>query len=335
MFRRIGSSLIVFVLLACSFILLGGGSAALVFRDEEAMNEECIRCHVEAYRQGIESPQKHQPCFLLQCTVCHLAPESGWRTSTAAEGGATITGQPVAEQGNQWRKTNIVTSTGQQTAHEVALLGLAVNEAYRFRMVMSDSPEPGAGKEQASKWIGITPADVPQSFAAIGQVVQISGVDPDFFLSPTIERLDKAAAVVRWQTPSASFGWVELQAVEGISLQQLTTVPTAPADTQAANTEEEQHPLLVSSEYADIDLCYTCHSESSLGTSHPVRIYARGRETRIPDSLPTGKDGMLTCVTCHAPHGGEGKALVRELVVTKLCVACHYTFYRTSKSTMF
>jgi predicted CXXCH cytochrome family protein len=336
MFRKVGRSLILSVLLACGFVLLGRGSSAIVSPDAEPLNDKCIRCHVDVYRQGMESSRKHRPCFEGRCIVCHLAPESGWHTRQAGEEGLTITGMPVAEQGNQWRKTTFFPSAGLQTSHEVALLGLAETKAYRFRLVLSDSPKPGAGKQQATRWLGLVPAEVPESFAATGQILRISGTDADFILSPTIERLGKAAVVVRWQTPSESFGWVELQAMEGVSLQQLTDTPTAPAEDQSAGAQgEEQHPLLVSSEFADIDLCYTCHPESSLGTSHPVRIYARGKETRIPDSLPTGKDGMLTCVTCHAPHGSESEALVRELIVTKLCVACHYTFNRTSKSTMF
>ena len=82
-----------------------------------------------------------------------------------------------------------------------------------------------------------------------------------------------------------------------------------------------------------ISVCYQCHSESTLGTSHPVRLYG-GRDVRIPEELPT-VDGMLTCVTCHDPHGAPGKMLVRETIKTKLCVACHYKYKNSSPSTMF
>jgi predicted CXXCH cytochrome family protein len=203
--------------------------------------------------------------------------------------------------------------------------------SFRFRIVLSDSPKPGAGQQRASQWFALIPAEVRESSALPKHTLEISRPVANFILSPDIRRLGKTV-VIRWQSFAESFGWVELQAMAGISPQQTTTTP---ALEQTAGPGQEPHPLMVTTEFATIDLCYTCHPESGLGSSHPVRIYTQGKETLIPASLPTGKDGMLTCVTCHDPHGGENKALVRELIVTKLCVACHYTFKQTSRHTMF
>lgn len=98
---------------------------------------------------------------------------------------------------------------------------------------------------------------------------------------------------------------------------------------------EEEHPRLRDPEDVAIDVCFSCHPVRDLGTSHPVRIYSNGTDTRTPDDLPTVKGGMITCATCHGPHGAAGKQLVREEIKTKLCVACHFGFRGLSKSTTF
>ncbi|MCP3177765.1 hypothetical protein MJO47_11680 [Desulfuromonas sp. KJ2020] len=84
-----------------------------------------------------------------------------------------------------------------------------------------------------------------------------------------------------------------------------------------------------------IEVCLSCHSDTDLGASHPVRLYARRGSTIIPEELPTIEDGMMTCVTCHGPHGAPARQLVREIVKTKLCVTCHIRFKNSSPATMF
>lgn len=334
MFSKNGRSITLSALLVCGFVLLGAGSSAMRIQNEEALNDKCIRCHAEVYKKSVESRFLHKPCFDRQCIVCHLAPESDWRTQ---EESATSTGMPVAEQGNQWRKTMVFASSeGLQTKHMAALLGLSDSKAYRFRIVLSNNPKPGAGTQQSSKWLGFVPAEMRGSSALTEQTLETSRLGIDSILTSSIQHGGKAA-MVRWQSRSESFGWVELQEVEGVSLQQLDAKPAGMKTSSQSSSKRgsENHPLLVSSEYAMIDLCYTCHPQSRMGTSHPVRIYSKQNETRIPDNLPTGKGGMLTCVTCHEPHGGKAKNMVRDLITTRLCVACHYTFNRTSKSTMF
>lgn len=338
MFRKVGRSITIFALLFTSLVLLGGGSSAMRTQSEEALNNKCIRCHMEASRKSMESLHIHRPCFERQCIVCHLAPESVWRTQEVGDASSTSTGKPVAEQGSKWRKTMVFASSeGLQTKHMVALTGLPESNAYRFRIVLSNSPKPGIGTQQASKWLGLVPAEVQEiSTSSVEQILDISELATDAILASSIQRMKKTMWV-RWQSRVENYGWVELQEVEGVSLQHLDAKTAAKntGDQVTAKRGKENHPLLVSSEYATIDLCYTCHPQSRMGTSHPVRIYAKQNETRIPDNLPTGKGGMLTCVTCHEPHGGKGKAMVRDLITTRLCVACHYTFNRSSKSTMF
>ena len=99
--------------------------------------------------------------------------------------------------------------------------------------------------------------------------------------------------------------------------------------------EMGSHPPLREPQELTIELCLSCHSDTNLGTSHPVRLYARRGNTIIPEELPTIEDGMMTCVTCHSPHGAPASQLVREIVKTKLCVTCHIRFKNSSPATMF
>ena len=71
---------------------------------------------------------------------------------------------------------------------------------------------------------------------------------------------------------------------------------------------------------SQIDVCVKCHSQ---GASHPVGIKSNGPKTKIPSELPTIEGGMITCVTCHYPHGGEKKYFARLDFARDLCIACH------------
>ena len=84
---------------------------------------------------------------------------------------------------------------------------------------------------------------------------------------------------------------------------------------------ESNHGLGLKSGVAlTINNCVDCHS---FGITHPVGVKSRSRETSIPPNLPTIEDGMITCVTCHDPHGGEQEKLSRLPAMTDLCVQCH------------
>ncbi|MEW5744269.1 MAG: cytochrome c3 family protein [Nitrospirota bacterium] len=72
--------------------------------------------------------------------------------------------------------------------------------------------------------------------------------------------------------------------------------------------------------YATIDVCIGCHKQDE---SHPVGVRADSRKTRIPQHLPTIEGGVITCVSCHDPHGGERKFFARLEFNKKLCDECH------------
>ena len=72
--------------------------------------------------------------------------------------------------------------------------------------------------------------------------------------------------------------------------------------------------------YATIDVCLECHS---FNVSHPVGMKAKGEHVRTPTDLPTIDDGIITCVSCHYPHGSEMPFLGRIDFKADLCLKCH------------
>lgn len=83
----------------------------------------------------------------------------------------------------------------------------------------------------------------------------------------------------------------------------------------------DKHGLgLVSEKYLKIDICYKCHPHDS---SHPVGVKAEGPTLRTPTDLPTIEDGIITCVTCHEPHGGKRLYYNRFDYRKDICIKCH------------
>jgi len=76
-----------------------------------------------------------------------------------------------------------------------------------------------------------------------------------------------------------------------------------------------------------IDTCIKCHPR---GTSHPVGVKAEGGKIRTPDELPTIEDGIITCVTCHNPHGGDNAFFARFDRNKDICILCHIGGYWTN-----
>lgn len=72
--------------------------------------------------------------------------------------------------------------------------------------------------------------------------------------------------------------------------------------------------------YATIDACLGCHS---FNVSHPVGMKAEGEHVRAPTDLPTIDDGIITCVSCHYPHGSNMPFLGRIDFKADLCLKCH------------
>lgn len=76
----------------------------------------------------------------------------------------------------------------------------------------------------------------------------------------------------------------------------------------------------VSEKFSKIDICYNCHPRNA---SHPVGVKAKGDKVRTPENLPTIEGGIITCITCHKPHGGERTYFNRFDFRKDLCIKCH------------
>lgn len=302
-------------------------------RQEDISPEDadCIRCHVKTYQQGRAAAFVHAPFFEKRCRTCHVT-AGGQGRSAEGEQAGDITGTVVGQEG-LWSKRLLFRDSNRATVnHQVRLSGLAAGQPYRFRLVVHpQQPTAATSSPRRSLWLGLVPQEMDTAHPAgvaitSGLTTAISAYVEELTLSAP----SPAVIEVSWQTSTPLLGQVEVEEMTGPDFE------SAARHVQAAETTSDQgrHPQLRSPEELAIDACYQCHPETSLGTSHPVRLYSSGTKTRIPESLPT-VDGMLTCVTCHDSHGAPGKNLVRHTVKTKLCVACHHTFKNRSLSTMF
>lgn len=309
-------------LLAAACLLGAGGLlyAAWLQTPRNSVGDACIGCHVAEFNQGAANAQQHPPFRERQCAACHLAPGSSWDGATTTP--ATITGTAVL-QTPLWRKQQIFEGESHKKEHQVTLTGLDSETAYRFRVrVAEEKTNPLA----ESLWLGLKTGDVENTHSQEMSIAEGLGSSRGNRIeSLTINIIAADTAIIFWTLAQPHGSWLELQ--------ELTADEAGTVANSGTNASSSVHPPLRDSVELAINACYQCHPESSLGTSHPVRLYG-GRDVQIPDALPT-VDGMLTCVTCHDPHGAPGKMLVREVIKTKLCVTCHYTYKNSSPSTMF
>jgi predicted CXXCH cytochrome family protein len=76
--------------------------------------------------------------------------------------------------------------------------------------------------------------------------------------------------------------------------------------------------------YSTIDACIICHPQDS---SHPVGVRSKNPKIIVSDQLPTIEGGLITCVSCHYPHGGKKAYFVRLDFTKEICVKCHQAYY--------
>lgn len=91
-----------------------------------------------------------------------------------------------------------------------------------------------------------------------------------------------------------------LPAVDGHAFFNLPEFCACCHETGEGDQEVEPHDFTV--EIAET--CLRCHSESSLGGSHPVNVDPAERypDMVIPEEMPLDREGRITCGTCHNPH---------------------------------
>jgi predicted CXXCH cytochrome family protein len=217
-----------------------------------------------------------------------------------------------------------------RTLEQLFNLGaLPIDRHYRLRILVGEKPGSALA---ASQWLALDlstagDGEIQRDLVLAGEGKSSIG---NYVRFPQMTRLRSGDVLLAWKTDLPLFGWIELEAMgNSASSGEATDMVLA----EGTGGLPGQHPPLRNPEALSVTACYQCHPASSLGTSHPVRLYG-GKGVRIPDELPT-VDGMLTCVTCHDPHGSAGEKLVRERIKTRLCVACHYQFRNSSPSTMF
>jgi len=112
---------------------------------------------------------------------------------------------------------------------------------------------------------------------------------------------------------------------EGIFVSIKTNIPSR---CRLVITSKESIPVvtgkheagLTSPRFASIVVCKRCHPQH---TSHPVGIRSEGAHVRMPVDLPTIEDGVISCTTCHYPHGGDREFFARSPFDATLCLKCH------------
>jgi len=322
-----------FITISLTFFFLGFFSFFNVISSSADLNDQCVQCHVDVVTFNMSRPNLHMPFFEKKCTTCHLPDNSQAVNSQGEQAGASvssgdITGVLVTQQ-SLWRKRTVFSASSDKmnVEHQAVIMGLDPSIRYRFRLVAKDVDS--GNVLRASKWIGLAPSE------AIWQqtpVINVSAAEDDLFSAVTLNRFDNIF-YLGWQTLQPTSGEVEVEELDGDVTNPATTADGS-TGLEAAPSATSDHVALRDPEELTIEICYTCHPPKSLGTSHPVRVYASA-ETPIPPELPT-IDGMVTCVTCHEPHAADSKEhLIRLTIETKLCVACHIKFKGSSKYTVF
>ncbi|MBI5599500.1 MAG: hypothetical protein HY890_07155 [Deltaproteobacteria bacterium] len=69
-----------------------------------------------------------------------------------------------------------------------------------------------------------------------------------------------------------------------------------------------------------IKACESCHPRM---VTHPVGISSWKADIEIPPEFPTIEGNVITCVTCHYPHGGGENYYARISLEKDLCEQCH------------
>lgn len=320
-----------YLLLGLALLACGGWLFATISQSEQVkVADTCIRCHISVYNQGLATPTIHAPFWERQCDLCHLASGSQWaETTLAILETEQITGTVVTQK-LLWRKPQMFSSQPDATFdHLVGLSGLTAGAAYRIRIQLQSSSTASGENILDGQWIGLRPSELSENTTMPLNIDTLIPVAQAGLVTTASLYRDGETVFVALQTSQLMTAQVEVQDLDGLSL---NSDESSSTESQSVSAQE-QHPPMRSLEDLAINVCYQCHSEADLGTSHPVRLYG-GKNVQIPDELPT-VDGMLTCVTCHNPHGSEGEMLVREIIKTKLCVTCHYKFKNSSPSTMF
>ena len=109
-----------------------------------------------------------------------------------------------------------------------------------------------------------------------------------------------------------------------LSLKEITMTPEIIEVREEGPTDENHLPGLAPARYSTIDACKKCHNQNA---SHPVGVRGNNDKIRTPRDLPTIDNGIVTCVTCHFPHGGKNIYFARMDFKKNMCIKCHIGGY--------
>ncbi len=182
-------------------------------------------------------------------------------------------------------------------SHTVELTGLAHSKKYMYRIIAKDIK----GSVVQSKEHTF---DTSDSFT-------ISDTEPDQYDQP-IELI--SASLFRVEKDNEVFARLSASKPSEVSIRLLEIM-----------SEDKKHGKgLLPERFSTIEVCYKCHPKNA---SHPVGVRSKGHDIVVPDSFPTIENGIITCVTCHDPHGSSRKYFTRIDYKKDLCIHCHIKGY--------
>jgi len=197
--------------------------------------------------------------------------------------------------------------------HSFTFQELAFDRTFSFRLQGFDLTE--ASSRGNPSHISSVYSFSPKNIDIRGAVMQFSGSDGFDQIELTPNFKDPASAILTWKTNTTEYGMLELS-------EQSTGNNRGDSMEQAKPFHAENSIL---SEEIGIKACYQCHPKATLGVSHPVNVLPSQKvwEKMKTSHLPTGKNGLLLCITCHFPHASSEGYLGRKAVSEELCLACH------------
>ncbi len=196
--------------------------------------------------------------------------------------------------------------------HRVTLHGLRADQLYHFRVVSKDI----FGNVARSPDFTLNTNDVISASEGLPQTE--SGHDGDGFRVENLETFvfnSELGLYIETTVPVRA-------TVECVRVEKANRVPVADQNDVVTGTDNgDVHDLIIERKAWALEACYGCHLPESLGVSHPVGVEPSGKTT-IPEDLPM-EGGVITCVTCHKPHGGARKYFAQKEITEDICISCH------------
>lgn len=180
--------------------------------------------------------------------------------------------------------------------HTLTIAGLTKNKTYHFRILGQD-------------------------------IFRNRTLSKDFILETTVLLKDKTVEKVKMDDPQVrSITFYRTGDMKELFTDVTTDVPSQininfNEDISLSDTTKHGNGLL-SPRNVRIDVCTTvsCHPQ---GASHPVGGRVRSPKFKQPKNLPLIEGDVMTCTTCHEPHGGNLKYMLRKDFMTAVCIECH------------